>query len=93
MFIDLYFEQCLVDEDHESINDYEHHQRDGVDLDPFTAGEKTTNAALDDPREYFLQVFAIRLGKVKNEWENLVIYITEAIETYVSCILFHDTPN
>lgn len=88
MFIDLYFEECLVDEDLESINDYEQHLLDGVKVDPFTA-ETTTNAALDDPREYFLQVFSKRLRKAKNEWENLLLHIKEAIEIYVSLVLFH----
>lgn len=84
MFIDLYFEECLVDEDLESINDYEQCHREGVNSDPFTAAETTTNASLDDPREYFLQVFAIRLRKVKNEWEHLVLYIEMTMKAYVS---------
>lgn len=83
MFIDLYFEECLVDEDLESINDYEQHLLDGVNIDPFTA-ETTTDVALDDPREYFLQIFSIRLRKVKNEWEHLLLHIEKAIKGYVS---------
>lgn len=84
MFIDLYFEDCLVDEDLESITDYEYHQQNGSSPDPFTAGQKQTGAALRDPREYFLQVFAIRLIRVKNEWEHLLLYHKSSIEAYVS---------
>ncbi|RYP73464.1 hypothetical protein DL771_003636 [Monosporascus sp. 5C6A] len=85
MFIDLYFEESHVDEDLESITDYEQHLRDdGVRLDPFTAGETTSHAALREPREYFLQVLAVRLSKTKHEWKHLVAYIDEAIKTYMS---------
>lgn len=88
MFIDLYFEECLIDEDLESINDYEQHRHNGFNIDPFTAAETTTDAALTDPREYFLHILAIRLRRVKNEWEHLILYIKDAIETYVSQLVF-----
>ncbi|RYP33757.1 hypothetical protein DL767_004624 [Monosporascus sp. MG133] len=85
MFIDLYFEESHVDEDLESIADYEQHLCDHeVRLDPFTAGETTSHAALCEPREYFLQVLAVRLSKTKHEWEHLVLHIEEAIGTYMS---------
>ncbi|RYP27384.1 hypothetical protein DL767_007703 [Monosporascus sp. MG133] len=58
-----------------------HHK---VKLDPFTAGETTSHAALREPREYFLQVLAVRLGIIRREWEDLVLYIEEAISTYMS---------
>ncbi|RYO94247.1 hypothetical protein DL766_002243 [Monosporascus sp. MC13-8B] len=84
MFIDLYFEESHVDEDLESIADYEQHLTDhGVRLDPFTAGETTSDAALREPREYILQVLAVRLSKIKHEWEHLVLHIEEAIDTYM----------
>ncbi|RYP15963.1 hypothetical protein DL765_005403 [Monosporascus sp. GIB2] len=84
MFIDLYFEESHVDEDLESIADYEQHLSDHeVRLDPFTAGETTSHAALREPREYFLQVLAVRLSKIKHEWEHLVLHIEEAIDTYM----------
>lgn len=84
MFIDLYFEDSRVDEDLESIKDYEHHEHLGTKPDPFTAAEKTAKAALSDPREYFLQVFAIRLTRVKKEWGHLLLHHRMAIATYVS---------
>ncbi|RYP03607.1 hypothetical protein DL764_005037 [Monosporascus ibericus] len=85
MFVDLYFEESHVDEDLESIAYYEQHLSDHeVRLDPFTAGETTSHAALREPREYFLQVLAVRLSRTKNEWEHLVLYIEEAICTYMT---------
>ncbi|RYP92940.1 hypothetical protein DL770_000990 [Monosporascus sp. CRB-9-2] len=83
MFIDLYFEESNVDGDLESIAYYEQQLSDhGVRLDPFTAGETTSYAALREPREYFLQVLAVRLSKIKHEWEHLVLHIEEAIDIY-----------
>ncbi|RYP46530.1 hypothetical protein DL768_007277 [Monosporascus sp. mg162] len=55
-----------------------------VRLDPFTAGETTSHPALCEPREYFLQVLAVRLTNTKHEWEKLVLFIEEAIGTYMS---------
>ncbi|RYP67965.1 hypothetical protein DL769_005612 [Monosporascus sp. CRB-8-3] len=83
MFIDLYFEESHVDQNLESIADYEQHLSE-VRLDPFTAGKTTSHGALREPREYFLQVLAVRLSKTKHEWEHLVLHIEKAIETYMS---------
>lgn len=83
MFIDLYYEESNSDEELESITVYEKVRQDGLDFDPFTASETMTNT-LSDPREYLLKVLAVRLTKVKNEWENSILQIERSIEAYVS---------
>ncbi|KAI1081596.1 hypothetical protein F5B20DRAFT_578927 [Whalleya microplaca] len=90
-FIDLYFEDLKADEDLESISDYEAHKTAGIALDPLAGGKKLREMMPRDPRNYFILVLAIRLRKVKKEWELLVTAVDEAIRTYVRP--FHFLPE
>ncbi|KAI1371184.1 hypothetical protein F4677DRAFT_464434 [Hypoxylon crocopeplum] len=78
-FNDLYFE---TDEDAESIEEYLDQGSTGTILDPLTAGKKLMDTLPCEPREYFLVVLEIRLGRIKKEWQQLFAAVNQAIQAY-----------
>jgi hypothetical protein len=83
MFLDTYY-----DVEDESIEDYEPNppgSEDGDQMpeDPLRAGAAADKPTLD-PRLYFLQVLAIRIGRVNMEWQQVVQVLGNHIRAAVS---------
>ncbi|KAK2601845.1 hypothetical protein QQS21_004628 [Conoideocrella luteorostrata] len=54
----------------------------GAHMDPFTRGELEAEHPIQDPMEYFLKVFRIRLLQVRREWKLIVKELRKALRAY-----------
>jgi hypothetical protein len=81
-FVDTYFD---TDESKETVQSYHDDSLDdeGMFADPFTFGERDAEDPIHKPREYFLEVFRVRMDQVKCEWEQVVTNVQEHIRKYV----------
>ena len=81
-FVDTYFDP--VGEGKESALQY-HKDSLGdqcVLMDPLTYGVNRADDPIQDPKEYFLTVFRIRLAQVKREWQQVVEKVKQSIREY-----------
>jgi hypothetical protein len=90
-FVDTYFD---IGEAKETVQSYHEDSLadEGMFTDPFTFGERDADDPIQKPREYFLEVFRVRIDQVKCEWEQVVANVQENIRKYVpvrsfSCLL------
>jgi hypothetical protein len=81
-FVDTYFE---AEEVKETVQSYHEDSLadEGMLTDPFTLGERNANDPIQKPREYFLEVFRVRIDQVKCEWEQVVAKVQESIRKYI----------
>jgi hypothetical protein len=81
-FVDTYFE---AEEAKEKVQSYHEDSLvdEGMFADPFTFGERDADDPIQKPREYFLEVFRVRIDQVKCEWEQVVAKVQESIRKYV----------
>jgi hypothetical protein len=81
-FVDTYFD---VGEAKETVQSYHEDSLadEGMFTDPFTFGERDADDPIQKPREYFLEVFRVRIDQVKCEWEQVVANVQENIRKYV----------
>lgn len=84
MFVDTYYDSP---EDRENVQDYEDY-RDGKRGDPFTTKDMRLHHAIQNPREYWLEVLKVRVLQVLKEWYEVVVKVKESIEDYVSYSYF-----
>jgi hypothetical protein len=54
----------------------------GMHMDPFTYGIKDAELPIQDPREYFLTVFQIRIHQVLTEWQRVVDELRQGVRAY-----------
>jgi hypothetical protein len=80
-FIDTYFDAGDAKETVQSYHE-DSLADEGMFTDPFTFGERDANKPIQKPREYFLEVFRVRIGQVKGEWEQVVANVQENIRKY-----------
>ncbi|KAH8752719.1 hypothetical protein F5882DRAFT_385800 [Hyaloscypha sp. PMI_1271] len=81
-FVDTYFD---IGEANETVQSYHEDSLadEGMFTDPFTFGERDADDPIQKPREYFLEVFRVRIDQVKCEWEQVVANVQENIRKYV----------
>lgn len=82
-FVDTYFD--AAEEAKESVLSYHEDSlvEEGMRADPFTFGVTNADDPIQEPREYFLMVFQVRLGQVKREWQQVVAKVQQSIREYV----------
>ena len=75
-FVDTYFDG----EGRETVLQYHEESVAGGELtDPLTYGVNRPAHSIQDPEEYFLIVFRIRLNQVKREWQKVVGKLKQSI--------------
>ena len=79
MFIDTYYDKV---ESRDSIQHYEDLWT-GCRVDPLTAGDMTLDRAIQQPREYWLKVFSIRVSQAVEESDIVFGRVKQKIQTYV----------
>lgn len=81
-FVDTYFD---TGESKETVQSYHEDSlaEEGMFTDPLTLGERDADDPMHSPREYFLEVFRVRIDQVKREWEQVVANVQENIRKYV----------
>jgi hypothetical protein len=100
-FVDTYFdaveevdaveEADAVEEVRETVLSYHEDSLvpEGMRADPFTYGVTNADNPIQNPREYFLMVFRIRIDQVKREWQRVVEKVYQSIREYEQvCPLF-----
>jgi hypothetical protein len=88
-FVDTYFDG--VEEAKETVLSYHEDSLadEGMRVDPLTYGVVNPDNPIQDPREYFLMVFRIRIDQVKREWQQVVEKVYQSIREYEQvCSLF-----
>jgi hypothetical protein len=82
-FVDTYFD--TAEEAKETVQSYHEDSlaEYGVRADPFTYGVIRADSPIQNPKEYFLTVFRIRIAQVKREWQQLVAKVQQSIREYV----------
>jgi hypothetical protein len=82
-FVDTYFD--TDEEGRESVQSYHEDSlaEEGMRADPFTFGLTSADNPMQQPKEYFLIVFRIRIAQVKREWQQLVAKVQQSIREYV----------
>ena len=81
-FVDNYFDIGMPGNETVEQWHQENTDEDNIPVDPLTYGVCESNKPIWNPRVYFLVVFKIRLGQVKNEWEQVVAKVEESIREY-----------
>jgi hypothetical protein len=81
-FVDTYFD--ARGDARESVQDYHEESlgEGGMRADPFTYGNKEAVRLHEDPRIYYLLALRFRITQIKNEWEKIVLKVTESIQEY-----------
>jgi hypothetical protein len=83
-FVDTKFDDKELEETDENLPNEE---------DPIAGGKIDANNPIDDPREYFLTVFEIRVAQVAQEWDRLVRTVECSIRDHVRCVSVSKTQN
>jgi hypothetical protein len=81
-FVDTYFDAGKLKETVQSYHE-DSLDEEGMFTDPFTIGERDADDPIHKPREYFLEVFRVRIDRVRCEWEQVVANVQEHIRKYV----------
>jgi hypothetical protein len=78
-FVDTYFD--ANEEARESVQAYHDDSLDdeGMRADPLTFGVINADQSIQNPREYFLMVFSIRINQVKCEWQLVAAKVQQSI--------------
>jgi hypothetical protein len=81
-FVDNYFDP--TEEGKETLQSYHEdgELEEGMRADPFTYGIDDADNPIQDPRQYFLRVFQIRIEQVKSEWHQVVANLQQSIREY-----------
>ncbi|KAF4629532.1 hypothetical protein G7Y89_g8613 [Cudoniella acicularis] len=82
-FVDTYFDSN--EEARESVVSYheDSEEDDGLPADPFTYGVGDRNYPIRKPREYFLNVFGIRIKQISREWQQVVAKFEQSIREHI----------
>ncbi|KIX09865.1 uncharacterized protein Z518_00946 [Rhinocladiella mackenziei CBS 650.93] len=82
-FCDAYFDDG--DPDKESVGLYylDNQGDELVLVDPFARGELSTDRPLENPINYFLTVFRVRLCQIQNEWQRVVNNLLRRIRIFI----------
>ena len=79
-FVDTYFDP---DEARKTVHSYYQNNISGQGVpDPFTNGKTLADGKIQNPREYFLEVWRHRMTQVKNEWTLVVDKLKDSIGKY-----------
>jgi len=81
-FIDTYFD---AEDDKETVQSYykDSLADEGMSTDPFTFGIADADKPIQEPKEYFLMVFRVRIDQVKREWQQVVAKVQQSVRDYV----------
>jgi hypothetical protein len=88
-FVDTYFD--VAEEAKETVQSYHEDSLgpEGMRTDPLAYGVVDADNPIQDPRDYFLRVFQIRIKQVKREWQQVVAKMQQSVREYVQvCSLF-----
>jgi hypothetical protein len=82
-FVDTYFD--VAEEAKETVQSYYEDSLgpEGMRADPLTFGVIIADNPIQNPKEYFLRVFQIRINRVKREWQQVVAKMQQSVRKYV----------